>query len=486
MIDLSKIIELLQYNPKQPMLFNSALFLILFLLCTFFYTLLHRQKTGRIIFLTIFSLYFYYKSCGYYVGLIVLSAIIDYNLSNWIYRSESRAGKKSLLILSLVLNLGMLAYFKYTDLFLQTLNEFNLGHFKPLHLFLPIGISFYTFENLSYTLDVYRGQFKPINKFTDYLFFLSFFPKLVAGPIVRASDFIPQIRQDINITAEYLGKGLFLIIAGLIKKCIISDYISINYVDRIFDNPTLYSGVENLLGVYGYTLQIYCDFSGYSDIAIGIALWLGFHIPENFNAPYQSSSITEFWRRWHISLSSWLKDYLYISLGGNRKGTFRQYFNLIVTMLLGGLWHGASWKFVYWGGLHGVALAIDKQIQLLKIPKNSFTKVIGVIITFHFVAFCWIYFRADSFDQAQQVILEIVNAPKWELFFDVVNGYKSVFLLMLLGYLMHFLPNQIDATVEKGLIKSPLVLKSMVLAFVVWLVIQTKSSEVQPFIYFQF
>lgn len=222
------------------------------------------------------------------------------------------------------------------------------------------GHLFFTFQSLSYTIDVYRRQITPLTSLLDYAFYVSFFPQLVAGPIVRARDFIPQIRRPLFVSNEMFGRGIFLIVSGLFKKAVISDYISVNFVERIFDNPTLYSGVENLIGVYGYALQIYCDFSGYSDMAIGIALLLGFHFNINFDSPYKSASITEFWRRWHISLSSWLRDYLYISLGGNRKGKIRQYANLIITMFLGGLWHGASWNFVLWGMMHGVALAAHK------------------------------------------------------------------------------------------------------------------------------
>ena len=235
--------------------------------------------------------------------------------------------------------------------------------FTPFDIILPVGISFFTFQSLSYTLDLYRNRIRPVERLVDYVFYVSFFPQLVAGPIVRARDFLPQIFRADFVSRAMIGEGLFLIISGLFKKAVISDYISINYVDRIFDNPLLYSGIENLLGVYGYALQIYCDFSGYSDMAIGIALLLGFRFNINFDSPYKSATITEFWRRWHISLSSWLRDYLYISLGGNRKGKLRTYVNLMLTMLLGGLWHGAALQFVLWGALHGVSLAIHKAMM---------------------------------------------------------------------------------------------------------------------------
>lgn len=247
-------------------------------------------------------------------------------------RTKGRWKRKGLVTLSLGVNLGLLAYFKYTNFLGGVIASLMGGEFTALDIFLPVGISFFTFQSLSYTIDVYRKDIKPLTNILDYAFYVSFFPQLVAGPIVRARDFIPQIRKPLFVSQEMFGRGIFLILSGLFKKAIISDYISVNFVERIFDNPTLYSGVENLMGVYGYALQIYCDFSGYSDMAIGIALLLGFHFNLNFNSPYKSASITEFWRRWHISLSSWLRDYLYISLGGNRKGKFRQYLNLIITM----------------------------------------------------------------------------------------------------------------------------------------------------------
>jgi len=480
--------KLLLYNPKEPLLFNSGLFLILLLGVLFIYQTLYKHKIARISFLTFFSLYFYYKSCGYYVGLIVLSAVIDFTISNIIYKTEKRTLKKTWLIISLILNIGMLAYFKYTNFFIDSINHFTTGKISFLELFLPIGISFYTFENLSYTLDVYRGHFKPITNFLDYLFFLSFFPKLVAGPIVRASDFIPKINQTPFLTNRQVNKGLLLIIGGVIKKVVISDYISINFVDRVFDNPLLFTHAENWLAVYGYTLQIYCDFSGYSDMAIGIALWLGFTVPDNFNSPYQSLSITAFWRRWHISLSSWLKDYLYISLGGNQKGKIKTYINLFITMLLGGLWHGASWKFVWWGGLHGVALAIDKIIGGDKLfSKNIFLRFTGWLITFHFVAFCWIYFRAADFETAQQVISMLLSAPpEWDLLPKILTGYEQVFVLFAVGYFLHFIPSKAEETLLIKTENWPLLIKALVLALVIYFIAQIKTSELQPFIYFQF
>ena len=314
---------------------------------------------------------------------------------------------------------------------------------------------------------------------------------MVAGPIVRAKDFIPQIRRPLFVSNEMFGRGIFLIMSGLFKKAVISDYISINFVERIFENPTLYSGVENLMGVYGYALQIYCDFSGYSDMAIGIALLLGFHFNINFDSPYKSASITEFWRRWHISLSSWLRDYLYISLGGNRKGKIRQYTNLIITMFLGGLWHGASWNFVFWGMLHGVALALHKFWMSIVGHKkgehsHGIRRFFGILITFHFVCFCWIFFRNADFSTSIDMLKQIFTTFRPQLFPQLVAGYWEVFALMGLGYFLHFVPDSWERACTKTVIRLPLLGKAVLMIVMVYLVIQMKSSEIQPFIYFQF
>lgn len=492
-IDLNKLTEQLTYNAKDPLLFNSGFFLFFFCVFLFGYQFLYKRKLTRVVYFTIFSLYFFYKACGFYFGFIILSAIIDFKLANWIYASKTKWEKEVLLIFSIAFNLGLLFYFKYTDFFIEIINDLQLGKVEPLNLILPIGISFYTFENLSYTIDVYRGKFKPVNSFWDYCFFLSFFPKLVMGPIVRASDFIPQIRKDIFITKEDIAKGLYLILGGLFKKVVISDYIYVNYVQYIFDDPVRHSGIECLLGVYGYAMVIYCDFSGYSDMAIGMARWMGFTINENFNSPYKSSSITEFWRRWHISLSSWLRDYLYISLGGNKFGKVRQYLNLMITMLLGGLWHGASFNFIIWGGMHGLALVFDKariyisqKIPKSLIPNPILYKPLGVLLTFHFVCFCWIFFKASSFHDAGVILTQIFTNFNSTAFIPLVLAYQTVFGVMLLGYIIHFIPESYQYFSEKVLAKVTLVGRIAILLIFIWIIIQAKQADQVMPIYLQF
>ena len=493
-IDLSKIWQQLIYNPREPLLFSSGLFIFLFTGFMYVYFLVYKHHRAKTTFVTLFSLYFYYKSSGIYFLLLILSAVVDYSLANAIFKAESKSKKRVILVLSLVLNLGMLAYFKYTNFFYSIICDITAQSFSPLSIFLPVGVSFFTFQSLSYTIDIYRGTLKPVKRFLDYAFFVSFFPQLVAGPIVRAADFIPQIFKPLKVTDEMIGRGVFLIASGVIKKVVIADFISTNFVDRIFDHPTLYTGLENLFGVYGYALQIYCDFSGYSDMAIGIALLMGFHFKINFDSPYQSKNISEFWRRWHISLSTWLKDYLYISLGGNRKGKIRTYINLLITMLLGGLWHGAGFRFVLWGAMHGIALAIHKlylEVFPVKTENNNplrkfIISTFSVLITFHFVCFCWIFFRADNMETATQMIRQIAFHFNPRIFFEFITGYRSVLLMMLIGYALHFIPKSVELKTESIVTNLPLLLKVSFMILVILLVVQFKSSEIQPFIYFQF
>lgn len=480
-IDLERLKDVLTYHQDAPLIFSSGLFIFLFLGFTFIYILLQKRDTARMLFVIAFSYYFYYKSSGFYFFLLGVVTVVDYILAFAMERSEGKIKRKLLVTVSVVANLGLLVYFKYTNFFFNTIYD----------IFLPVGISFFTFQSLSYTIDVYRRNIHALKNPLDYAFYVSFFPQLVAGPIVRAKDFIPQIRQPLFVSQAMFGQGVFFIISGLFKKAVISDYISVNFVERIFDNPGLYSGIENLLGIYGYALQIYCDFSGYSDMAIGIALLLGFHFPINFNSPYKSFSVTDFWHRWHISLSTWLRDYLYISLGGNRKGRFRTYLNLIITMLLGGLWHGASWNFIVWGGLHGVALAVNKFYRTVTgkardWEPHGFRKLIGVIITFHFVCFAWIFFRNSTFEASMTMINQVFRNFTPQLFPQLVEGYWKVFILMGIGFLLHFSPDKWQDACSRGVTKLPLLGKAVLLVALIYVVVQMKSTEIQPFIYFQF
>jgi len=488
---LEKISAQLLYNPDEPILFNTGFFLYFLLAFMGAYLLLHKNTKLRTMVFTLFSLYFFYKACGYYVGLVIIAAVVDFNLSNLIYKTVNQARKKLILIFSIVINLGLLFYFKYTDFFIGITNDFGFTNITPLSLLLPIGISFYTFENISYTVDVYRGEFKPVRSFWDYLFFLSFFPKLVMGPIVRASDFIPQIHKPYLVNNTQLAKGAYLIASGLIKKVIISDFIYVNIVQHVFDAPMRYSGVESVLAVYGYALVIYCDFSGYSDMAIGLGKWLGFDININFLSPYQSKNITEFWRRWHISLSSWLRDYLYIPLGGNRIGKVRQYINLFITMLIGGLWHGANFTFVIWGALHGLALALDK-LRMTYI-KNAFNfipgvlqKHLGVLITFHFVCFAWVFFKAENITVAFDMLHQIRYNFNLEIIPQIYHNYNPVIGMMVFGFLLHSLRDKLADDIIAKFNNIPLWVYVAAFTVLIVLLVQFKTATPIMPIYLQF
>jgi D-alanyl-lipoteichoic acid acyltransferase DltB (MBOAT superfamily) len=415
--------------------------------------------------------------------------------------------RKFYLLLSLISNLGLLAYFKYAGFIAESVNKLlgtNLKVYDLLSAFsnsvlgtsfdvsyiiLPVGISFFTFQSLSYTIDIYRKKMEPVRNIIDFGFYVSFFPHLVAGPIVRASVFIPQIYQEFHLTKREFGHALFMISKGLIKKIIISNFIAINFVDRVFDAPSLYSGFENLMAIYGYGLQIYCDFSGYTDIAIGVALIVGFRLPVNFNSPYKASSITDFWKRWHISLSQWLKDYLYISLGGNRKGKMRTYINLMLTMLLGGLWHGASLRFIIWGGLHGIGLVLNRiwdSIFGSRFKTGGAGRIIGIFITFQFVSFCWIFFRAENMENIYTMLRQIGQNFSPGSYTTVLPAYGNVFILMVVGYIMHFLPERVKESYRGIFIRIPLAAKFAVIMLIAVMLYQLRTTEIMPFIYFRF
>ena len=492
---LEKLASIFAYDASSPLIFSSGLFLFLFVAFLGGYCLLRRTTTARILYIILFSLYFYYKSSGLYFVLLLVAATYDYMIGYSIYLSRSRRARRWLVAASVACNLALLGYFKYTNFLTEIANNlFGSGFLEFRNIFLPVGISFFVFQSMSYTIDVYRGRLWPLNNWLDYLFYLSFFPQLVAGPIVRARDFIPQIRQNpVIVTREMFGTGIFLILSGLFKKAVVSDFISLNFVDRVFDEPLLYTGFECLMGIYGYALQIYCDFSGYSDMAIGIALLLGFRFPKNFDAPYKSATITEFWRRWHISLSSWLRDYLYISLGGNRKGRARTYANLLITMILGGLWHGAAVRFVLWGALHGVALALHK-LWMSLVPGAKATgaemhpvwRGLGILLTFNIVCFSWLLFRAESMQTVTLMLHQIVRNFNAPVIPQVVAGYTAVFALIAAGYALHFLPSRADTLARHTVARSPLPMQVLLVAAMIWCVMQIKSSDIQPFIYFQF
>jgi alginate O-acetyltransferase complex protein AlgI len=490
--DISLFLKQFLYNSKNPLLFNSGFFVFFIALFIVVYYRFRNNYKIRTWLFCLSSLYFFYKASGWFVLLVIASAIVDYFIGNLIFEVPSKKSKKILLWIGILFNVAMLFYFKYSNFFLEFISHFSNSKITALDIALPIGISFYTFESISYMVDVYKRKILPAKRFADYLLFLSFFPKLVMGPIVRAADFLPQISKSYFVSNKDFSEGYFLIITGLFKKLIISDFIASNLVNFVFDDPSKYTGLECLLATYGYAIVIYCDFSGYTSIAIGLAKWLGFSIPQNFNSPYKSIDISEFWKRWHISLSGWLKDYIYIPLGGNRKGDVNKYFFLIATMLIGGLWHGANLTFIIWGLLHGVALAvhklwIQKSTNVLSNLKQSklYTYLSG-FITFNFVCIAWIFFKAKTLADARLVFGQIKHHFALQSLSAVFTNYSSVLLMIALGFLLHFLPSNLSKKATEMLEKEGIL--GCVFIFILFIILYGyfKSAEGILPIYLQF
>ena len=444
------------------MLFNTIDFVIFFVF-VLAVTITIKNKKFYILFLLGASYFFFYYTSNYLIVLLIFSTVLDYFIGNQIWKTKILTRKKILLIISLVGNLGLLGFFKYADFAILQFNIFgqylDLAEEIPLlHLALPIGISFYTFQTISYTVDIYRGKLKPSKSFWEFALFVSFFPQLVAGPIVRASEFLPQLRAKIDsfdagtklrqiiINSKNLKLGITIMMFGFLKKMFFADNIS-PFVNDIFANPIGLESFSIILATIGFGIQIYCDFSGYSDIAIGAALILGFKLPINFNKPYFATSPADFWRRWHISLSSWLRDYLYIPLGGSKKSHVRTYANLAIVMFLGGLWHGASWNFVIWGLLHGSYLAIHRLI-INKFPilneiqffKTRIGKIISILVTQYFIFLAWIPFRVQDMNSM------LYSMQKYLIFDFQTNGILQVLIsnklaiaLMGLFIILHFI-----------------------------------------------
>lgn len=591
---LENLASLFVYNPDEPLIFSSGSFLVLFLAFIIIYAGIKERKVLTSVFVVAFSLFFYYKSSGLHVILLVATTILTYIFGYLLSKTENESRRKLCLAVGIVPGLGALAYFKYTNFFITNLNQIIEANFPILDIALPVGISFYTFQSISYLIDIYRRKVDPADNILDFAFYLVFFPQLVAGPIVKANHFLPQLKQKRNITSESVYQGLWMIIIGLVKKGVIADYIA-QYNDLIFAAPQNYNGFENLMAVFGYALQIFCDFSGYSDMAIGIGRVMGYDLGINFNSPYKSTSVTEFWKRWHISLSTWLQEYLYIPLGGNR--TFSKFslfsipaillltvaiedgtsqnliialaisalgitayytgrnvfvcltllaatvmsvlwfntctvaaimlivgialwlialavpsavrqiqtdINLLLTMLIGGLWHGASWKFVFWGGVHGVALGIDKLIKKV-FPQNCVTNTVMWFFTFALVVFLWMFFRAnditienvlDDGTTSTEVIgsFQVPFLMLSQIFGNFDLGYFVHFwdaryiwvIMVVLGFAFHAVPESLSIKTRDIFVKSPFILKIIILLIVCQLVIQFKNETVQPFIYFDF
>ncbi len=470
--------------------FNSPEYILFFLLVLIGSWFMARKPQLRFLFLLLASYYFYASNNGYLLLLIVGSTLVDYMAGLAIEKSERKTTKRSWLIASLVVNLGVLAFFKYTNFLVQSLNTaaqaLDYGVSFPLYeIALPVGISFYTFQSMSYTIDVYRGQLKAEKSLLRFSFFVAFFPQLVAGPIVRARYFLHQLDHPPRLGAKGLEAALYLIFFGLFKKIVLADTLGI-YADQAFNAPESAHAITAWLGLYAFAFQIYFDFSGYTDIAIGCAGLLGFRLPPNFKRPYTARSFTEFWRRWHISLSFWLRDYLYKPLGGNRKGHIRTYINLMITMLLGGLWHGASWTFLLWGFLHGLFLALERLFGLVRLRHNTrdeklWQRFLYSMLIFHLVVIAWLPFRAAGWGNLMDMMdaLTRVNTGV-----TITLGMVMAGCIIIGGLGSQWLGETLSF--KRYFLRLPVFAKAFIYAGLACLIVVFSARGTQPFVYFQF
>ncbi|GAB1404591.1 MAG: MBOAT family protein [Lentimicrobiaceae bacterium] len=552
---MNRLQEIFTFSEAFPLIFTQASFWIFFALVYFGFALLYSRKNIRNAYLLLVSLFFYYKTSGVFVGLLVFTTISNYAIGWWIFGSKGKTLKLFLLSLSVTLNLVILGYFKYAYFLTDSINyifntSYQVNHwlaewgnslsrssyFTVNKIILPVGISFFTFQTITYCVDIYREKLQPVRSVIDFGFFVTFFPQLVAGPIVRAGEFIPQTRRETYISRAMFNMGTLIILKGLIKKMIFADYIAMHFLDKVFDAPAMFSGFANIMAMIGYSLQIYGDFSGYTDIAIGLALLMGFHLPQNFDSPYKALNCGDFWKRWHISLSSFLKDYLYIPLGGNRKGSLTSFvftgiiiggiliafgnliialtvgglvlissalayfipsvkrniitnINIMLTMLIGGLWHGASWKFVIWGGLNGLGIVFYKywrRISPWEKVNNSLSVIWKIALTFTFITFTRIYFRGESMYHIEQWYNQVAHNMDWGNALNLLVAYRLVFVVMLLGYISHWLPYRFKDSIAELYGRSHISVKVVAAVCTGILCYQAYSASFQPFIYFQF
>ncbi len=475
-------------TPSAPFVLCSVGFWILFVV---FYDglllLRRRSRCAQLAYVVGFNLFCAFKANGALMLLLPATTAATWWLARRMQRTDSARARRRLLALALALALAPLLFFKYTDFLLATASDLLACRFRPLELLLPVGISFYTFQAIGYCADVYRRRFDRPVTLLEYTFFLTFFPLLLAGPIARAPQFFPQLSRARRISGRAVYAGLWLIIAGVLKKCLVADHVA-QFADWVFDDPAAYSGAENAAAVAGYAIQIYCDFSGYSDISIGLAALVGIRLPDNFAHPYRARSLTEFWRRWHISLSTWFRDYVYIPLGGNRHGTLPMLRNCLATMLLAGLWHGASWMFVLWGAAHGAGLAAHKlALPLLRrLPDAWPVRALSWTLTFAFVAAAWVLFRAPDLATAAAVFRQLGGgfAPSELLAFATARPLLAS--LLAAGLAAQLVSPRRWGRLRARFVRAPLLVKWLAFALAAQAAVDASMDSVQPFIYSSF
>ncbi len=474
------------------MVFPTLSFLVFYLVtwpASWAMVLLRRHALHKVA--IVLASYVFYISWNTRLAALVLGSVVfNWAMGHAIGKRRGTPGARRFTVLAVAANLLVLGYFKYFNFFVYNLNELlsALGvgrEVRHLDIILPLGISFFTFQGISYIVDIYRGDLDRPRPLLDVMLFISFFAHLIAGPIIRASRFLPQLERPPDTSRVFVGLGVLLIGWGTFKKAVIANWLAVALVDQVFVAPGAYHGGDLLICIYGYAVQIYCDFSGYSDIAIGVAALLGYRFQRNFDQPYRAASLREFWRRWHISLSTWLRDYLYRPLGGNRHGRLNTYRNLALTMLLGGLWHGASIKFVIWGGLHGTGLALERfaseSLGGGTARRGTLMEIVRILLVFHFVCFCWIFFRAQDMDQVGQVLAGLTD---WSQPVQLLTPLIAV--LLALGALMQFMPPDLLVRCDRLYHRLP-TWGVGVLSGVALLAIEILGGDnTAPFIYFQF
>jgi len=473
------------------MLFNSYTFIAFLIGVLTIYYMVPSWKMRKV-FLLISSYLFYAAWNPPFVLLLWISTIVDWFLAKAIHRSHKTLLRRSYLGLSLLVNLGLLSYFKYGTFLLD--NFVSIAHMVGIkiqvaspNIILPVGISFYTFQTLSYTLDVYLRRGCPWHSFLDYALYVTFFPQLVAGPIVRASHYLPQCEIPKEFRIDNLGWGGTLIVIGLFEKIVIADGLLAPLVEAVYDVTETPDFLSAWCGTLAFSGQIFCDFAGYSTCAIGVAQCLGFHLPDNFRFPYAAVGFSDFWKRWHISLSSWLRDYLYIPLGGNRRGVYKTYRNLMFTMLLGGLWHGASWSFVVWGALHGMFLAIERvfrQAVSVNLSSKKFVRFILAGLTFLLVSVAWCFFRAANFERALDLIRAMggLQPQGFYLYGRKLEVAEAMFIPVLI-FFVHWIMR--EYSIEAAAEKIPWWMHSLLISAMLFAIV-TLSGDISAFIYFQF
>lgn len=478
------------------LLFSNLSFWVVFVLFLTIYAFFRcHSRMGMLVYVSAFSLLFFYLANGWLMLLLPAVAFVAWGAGRVLALSHGTATlsdacllrRRVFLTLIVVIILSPLLYFKYSNFLLSSINGLFARNLSLLDLALPVGISFFTFQAISYVVDVYRGRFTMRVSFLEFLFYLSFFPLLLAGPITRAETLLPQVRRPRRVSERYLYLGLWLVMIGLLKKCAVADYIA-QFNDWVFSSPQTYSGFECMMAMVGYAVQIYCDFSGYSDMSIGIAALMGFHLRDNFSFPYRAHNLSEFWRRWHISLSSWFRDYVYIPLGGNRCSIARTYINNMATMLLAGLWHGSTWMFLLWGGIHGLGLVVSKVFRpwLQRLPAHGWINAASIFLTFGFVTFAWVFFRSDSLHDATLLLSKAVSEFDIAYLLPFVKARPWWCVLVALPLLAHFVSDKGFVRMQTRFICLPWLVKLLLFALALQVVLQLQTSNVQPFIYYRF